>query len=239
MPNVKTLIKTLKQKQYAWLWTSIKPRQADSGISGPVQGGSQKLCRRQMSPGNPPSRGHDRPLVEPVRISDVERPPIDQAESSKPPDDADGVVRCDVPNMEQCRTDSPQQGLGWNADAVVITMHFLGVALYGIRWNALTWLQPAWQPFICSTTASVCHPKPRCESVRHPSVFVTSHSATRLHHLVVWGGASLHHWLGSTSGLSDLRLGGWPCDIWRLYTFWLPPALAMICLGEIEVRNQA
>lgn len=56
IPNVKTLIKTLKPKQNAWLWTSIsnKPRQAHSGISGPVLGATKRCvgvrCRLGIHP---------------------------------------------------------------------------------------------------------------------------------------------------------------------------------------------
>lgn len=62
-----------------------------------------------MLHGHPPNGRDDRPLVEPVRVNDVERPPMDRTEDFKLLDGTAGAVewraRCDVTNTEQCWTD--------------------------------------------------------------------------------------------------------------------------------------
>lgn len=90
---------------------NLNLKQASTGSLGHVgagAGGDQGVCGCRMSPGHPPSGEDDRPLVEPIRVGDLEGPPVDRAESSGPPDDAAGVVRCGVSDMERCRTDSPR-----------------------------------------------------------------------------------------------------------------------------------
>lgn len=68
----------------------------------------------------------DRLLEKLVGVDGVKRPPMDWAEDSRQPDGAAGAVglcaACDITNTDRCRTYSPKQDLGWNADVVVEQM---------------------------------------------------------------------------------------------------------------------